>query len=88
MWSEIETGPYDVTEVVLYEGFARGVEVYYSQLFEENTTKLLNNQKTQGFYWLESFSDLLTMYADSRAEYKTIRDFMPQIVEFYRELAK
>lgn len=59
-----------------------------SQLFEENTTKLLNNQKTQGFYWLESFSDLLTVYADSRAEYKTIRDFMPQIVEFYRELAK
>lgn len=86
--SEPETEPYDVTEMVLYEGFARGVEVYYSQLFEENTTKLLNNQKTQGFYWLESFSDLLTVYADSRAEYKTIRDFMPQIVEFYRELAK
>ena len=88
MWSELDMEPYNVTEMVLYEGFARGVEVYYTQVFEGNTTRLLNNQKTQGFYWLESFSDLLTVYADSRAEYKTIRDFMPQIMDFYRELAK
>lgn len=88
MWSELDMEPYSATEAVLYEGFARSMEVYYTQLFGENTANLLKNQERQGFYWLESFADLLTVYADSRDECKTIKDFMPQIIDFYRGLAK
>lgn len=85
---EIGSWPYRETEAVLHEGFARGIEVFYIQFFDEDNKDVIGKQERQGYYWLGSFSDLLTMYAGSRDEYKTLRDFMPQIVNFYKELAR
>lgn len=88
MGNEIDTWPYSEKEAVLYEGFARGVEVFYMQFFEEDIDKKLREEERRGYYWLGGFSDLLTEYDSSRDEYKTMKDFMPRIVMFYKELAK
>lgn len=88
MGNGLDSWPYSETEAVLYEGFARGIEVFYMQFFEEDIGKKLREEETRGFYWLDVFSDLLTEYDSCRKEYKTMRDFMPRIVLFYKDLAK
>lgn len=88
MWSEVYDKPYSMVDAVLYEGITRGVTVYYNQFFEGDNTKLIKEQSRLGYFWLESFSDLLMEYAGSRDKYKTFRDFMPQVISYYKELAR
>lgn len=87
MWINEDTGPYDPVEIVLYEGFARGIELLYAQTFEDSE-EVIREQKRRGYFWLEGFADLLVEYANNREEYKTLKDFMPKIVRFYKELSE
>jgi hypothetical protein len=41
-----------------------------------------------GFYWMKDLVDLLYDYEHDRAKYPTLESFMPQIIQFYNEVAK
>ena len=79
--------PYEPDEAVLSEPLTIAVEALYDKKHNNNFRATLAQSKDEGTYFIEDLMKKLEEYDDNRTKYKNIDGFMPEIVEFYKELA-
>lgn len=80
---------YGNARTMLYESFVRACVIRNIAATEGGPAAAMEsmNQFTRGFTWVGEFAQLLTEYESHRDKYKTLDDFMPQIVAFFESAA-
>jgi hypothetical protein len=71
---------------MMRESLVRACEVRYAMVNDgkERAQQVVNYNIGRGFYWTKELSELLGQYEQQRDKYKTLGDFMPEIVKFFR----
>ena len=83
-------GPYPTWKIALYESFVRATVVAFMQtddFLKDYVDMNLEEDMEYGFYWVGDLAELLLKYQAQRDKYPTLDSFMPEIVNFYNELA-
>ena len=81
---------YGKAETMVVESLVRAaVIVYFQRAGEAGTRNLrrIRQEQRNGFYWMDRLVDSLKQYDAQRAQYPSFSAYLPQIAQFYRDLA-
>jgi hypothetical protein len=59
---------------------------YMTDHYPTNSTKYVSNEKSKGFIWIEELYNALLNYEQNRAQYPTLKSYMPEIVKLQNSL--
>lgn len=80
---------YGNAQTMVDESLVRAaVIVYFKEAGEEpgRNLKRIREEQRGGFLWMDELVKKLEQYEERRAAYPTFASYMPQVVQFYREL--
>jgi len=77
---------YGTWQTMMRESLVRACEVRYAMASDgkERAQQVANYNIGRGFHWTKELSELLGQYETQREKYKTLEDFMPEIVKFFQ----
>ena len=77
-------------KTMIEESLLRAVTILTYEQSGEGTKKLLHRirqEQGNGFVWMDKLVEQLRMYSQNRLAYPGLKEFMPSIVGFYRDLS-
>jgi hypothetical protein len=82
---KMKSQAYGSWRTMMRESLVRACEVRYAMAHEgrERAEQRANYHIGRGFHWTKELSELLGQYEKQRDKYRTLDDFMPEIVEFF-----
>jgi hypothetical protein len=83
---QMRSQAYGSWETMMRESLVRACEVRYAMANDgkERAEQIANYNISRGFHWTKELSELLGQYENQRNEYRTLDDFMPEIVRFFQ----
>jgi hypothetical protein len=74
-------------EAIMYEALVRAAAIKY---YKDHNAKenLIEEEKRNGFLWIEELVDELEKYDKQRDKYPTLESYMPQLIKAYKIWAK
>lgn len=81
---------YGNARTMVNESLVRAAVIVYFQEHGENqetNLRRVRREQANGFFWMDQLVDLLHQYDAQRGKYPTFALFLPQVEQFYRELA-
>jgi hypothetical protein len=78
-------------QYLLYESFVRAGHIKYLMANEGDKSAAENEmakQEKAGFFWMRGLVDSLGIYEKNRKTYKDLDAFMPELVEYFKKVAK
>ena len=87
---QMQRQAYGTWTTMLCESLVRAGEVRYAldRGDAEGAARRVEAEIERGFLWMEGLAALLGDYEAERAEFPTLRDFMPRVVAFFDETAE
>lgn len=88
--SEFIQGAYGEPSIIPYEWLTRLFMVYY--MADNNVTPewvplYISSDMSKGFIWMSRSFDFMKNFTENRDRYKTIEEFMPQLVAHFNDMA-
>lgn len=89
--NEMKAAKYGNTKIYLYENLVRACEIRYNIEHRDTLQNwweefLLCGEKSNGFLWIDSLYNALTIYTENRNKYPTLESFMPEIIKVQNNL--
>jgi hypothetical protein len=77
---------YGSWQTMMRESLVRACEVRYAIANDgsERAEQIANYNIGRGFHWTKELSELLGQYEKQRDKYRTLDDFMPEIIKFFQ----
>jgi hypothetical protein len=81
---------YGEWEICVNEHINRAVvaRINYIKFGEETYNLILNNERANGFFYIDAICEKLELYENSRDKYKTFEDFYPELIKVFKELSE
>jgi hypothetical protein len=83
---KMKSQAYGNWQTMMRESLVRVCEVRYAMANggKERARQAANYNIGRGFHWTKELSELLDLYEKQRDKYRTLEDFMPEIVKFFQ----
>lgn len=82
---------YNQWQIIIEEATVRAGVICYMQSDTINNfdvNKEVKIQQRRSFFWIDKLVEQLNVYRNNRSQYPTIKDFAPQIIQVYKDVAE
>ncbi|MHC4853616.1 MAG: DUF4932 domain-containing protein [Planctomycetota bacterium] len=88
--SAMRAQAYGNWKTVMYESLVRAAVVRYVRAVSgaQAARRQIAGDQQRSFYWVRELAGLLGQYEKQRDKYKTLDDFMPEVITFFETYAK